>query len=494
VKIANAILLSFLIILTLFAAATYFSYRLGDLVDQNANDFVKSSVVVRVSNRYQRNVLNIASALRGYILTDDPTFLQAYDSAVLENGELLAELDTLVAQPSPQMETLTEIKELNAKWLMGLAKPLLETKQIATVSDSGRIAFRNLYRSAITSGQVVDAQTRIQKKAVELTNYEYAAREALRAQLAESVDRTNKITVYLTAISAVVALLIAIFLSRYLSSRIINMANVASEISKGNYDLSLDTRGNNEISQLARSLTEMSTVLSRNISLLERQNAELNRFAHIVSHDLKAPLRGIDNVVTWIEEDPDFQLSSKMKEYVALIKGRVSRAEALLHGILAYSRAGRETQALEVVNVNELIDEIREYLPKNSGIELQVQPSLPVLKTERLPLLQIFTNLIINAHHHHDKKEGFVRIYYRENQDHLEFFVEDNGPGIAKDYQEKVFQIFQTLRDTESLESTGVGLAIVKKLLDDRKLKVKLDSEVGRGSIFSFEWPKETKQ
>ena len=102
----------------------------------------------------------------------------------------------------------------------------------------------------------------------------------------------------------------------------------------------------------------------------------------------------------------------------------------------------------------------------------------------------LFTNLISNALKYHDKPDGIVKVYYKSNGDHYEFYVEDNGPGIDKNYHEKIFMIFQTLEARDSFESTGVGLAIVKKILDDRNLKIKIISEPGKGTIFSFTWPK----
>jgi light-regulated signal transduction histidine kinase (bacteriophytochrome) len=116
---------------------------------------------------------------------------------------------------------------------------------------------------------------------------------------------------------------------------------------------------------------------------------------------------------------------------------------------------------------------------------------MPVLYTERLPLLQIFTNLITNAVKHHDKTKGIVKVYHKVNGEHYEFFVEDDGPGIDRGYHEKIFVIFQTLRERDTFESTGVGLAIIKKILDDRNLNIRVFSEPGRGAIFSFTWPKD---
>lgn len=265
---------------------------------------------------------------------------------------------------------------------------------------------------------------------------------------------------------------------------------MAESISKGEYDVYMKTGGKDELSKLGHSLNDMAKILSENISLLKRKNEELDQFAYIVSHDLKAPLRGIDNVITWIQEDHLQELSPKVVEYLEVIKGRIVRAENLLNGILSYSRVGRELQPNEVVDVKELIEEVHGYLPKKPGITLQVEENMPRLFTEKLPLLQVFTNLLVNAYNYHDKQQdGYVKVYHKTLAEHYEFYVEDNGPGISKDYHKKIFVIFQTLENRDSFESTGVGLAIVKKILDDRKLSIRLISEPGKGSVFIFTWP-----
>jgi light-regulated signal transduction histidine kinase (bacteriophytochrome) len=268
------------------------------------------------------------------------------------------------------------------------------------------------------------------------------------------------------------------------------MVHMADRIAEGDYNVSVEKTGKDEVGQLERSLNHMGLVLAENISLMKAKNEELNQFAHIVSHDIKAPLRGIDNVVTWIEEDYFNELPPKVREYINLIKGRVLRAENMLNGILSYSRIGREVQHKEVVHVDELLHEIREYLPDRSPITLRVQPGMPHLFTERIPLFQVFSNLIINAFKYHDKKDGVVKVYFKTHENHYEFFVEDNGPCISPVYHTRIFVIFQTLKERDAFESTGVGLAIVKKILDDRKQTIRLISEPGKGSTFIFTWPK----
>lgn len=493
-RIGYAIFLSFFVILSLFSIVTYQNEKLAELVRENSEAFAQSSSVVRESNRFQRNVLNIASALRGYVLSNETTFVQTYDSAVAENEHILVELDTLVRNDERQFNLLKEITELNKNWLDELAQPLLEAKKSSTSSDSGRYAFQKLYRAVVLTGYVKEAQAIIQQKGLQFTNNEYAYRETKKQDLAASIEQTKRLSYALTAVSIITGFFIAVLLARYISRKIVKVVKMANEIAEGNYDASIQTDRSPEFNQLATALNNMARILSQHIALLKGKNKELDQFAYIVSHDLKAPLRGIDNVVTWIEEDNGFQLSEKMREYLTLIKGRIKRAENLMQGILLYSRIGREKSEFEMTDVNRLVEEVRETLPENSTVKLCVTTNLPVILTERLALLQVFSNLIVNAFRHHDKPDGFVKVYHQEYVDHFEFFVEDNGPGIAPSYHTRIFVVFQTLRERDAFESTGVGLAIVKKILDDRNLKITLRSEPAMGSVFSFEWPKSKKE
>lgn len=488
-KISHTIFISFFFILMLFSIATFINYKQSELVRENAEEFALSSTVVRHSNRFQRNFLNMVSGLRGYLLTNEIFFIQTYDSAILENEQILEDLTAIVPPSSGQSQLLNEIRNLNNYWLNEFATPLLEAKKLTDVSDSGKIAFTNLYREKVVKGSEKDVQRNLQRKFSEFTNYEYGVRDSKKELLAQTVQSTTNITFYLTLISIVAGVCIALFIAYYISSRIVKMVHMANSIADGNYEVHMDVKGNNEFSQLSRALNHMAAILHTNITLLKRQRDELDQFAHIVSHDIKTPLRGIDNVVTWIEEDHSFHLPPKVVEYLDLIKGRIKRAENLLKGILMYAHIGKENREREVLDVKELLLEIFEDIPKKEGIRLIVKGDMPVVYTERIPLRQVFTNLISNAIKYHDKASGTVKVYHTMlNHDYIKFFVEDDGPGIDPAYHEKIFVIFQTLGERDSLESTGVGLAIVKKILDDRNLHIEVTSQVNNGSTFSFTW------
>jgi signal transduction histidine kinase len=490
-KISTIILISFLIILLLFSITTYINYNQSELVNENSESFARSTVVIRHTNRFQRNFLTMVSGLRGYLLTNEAFFIQTYDSAHAENEKILTDMMALIEPGTKQRDLLDDIYELNNYWISEFAAPLLEAKKVSLESDSSKAAFHALYRTKLVNGLEKEVQSSLQKKFSQFSNFEYAFRDVQKEKLTATVQNTRRISFTLTAVSIVVGICIALFIANYISSRIVKMVKMANAIADGNYAANMSDSGSSELSLLAKALNNMAGILNNNFTVLKRQKEELDQFAHIVSHDIKAPLRGIDNVVNWIEEDHSFDLPPKVTEYLDLIKGRIVRAENLLKGILSYARVGKEVREKEVVDLNELLVEIKEYIPKKPGIKMNIQPELPVLYTERTPLIQIFTNLIVNAYKYHDKEHGTVKVYYKSAGDFYEFFVEDDGPGIDQIYHDKIFVIFQTLHERDAFESTGVGLAIVKKILDDRNLNINLISGNGRiGSIFSFTWPK----
>jgi signal transduction histidine kinase len=489
-KISNLIFLSISFILLLFSLTTFINFKQSEEVIANAEYLSLSSNIVRQSNHFQRNILYMERGLRGFIMTGEDYFIQAYDSAALENEAVIKDLAILVSGDSRQTQKLEEITVLYHQWTSEFTRPLRDASLMARPPAASGKPAADLYSIAPSLRNEEALNKRMQEKFRELLNLEYANRASRKSTLEVSELNTKLISFSLTALSIVVGILIAFLLARHIGRRILKMVKMANTIAEGNYQVKVDVTGGDELSELTRSLNHMAATLSENISLLKRKNQELDQFAHIVSHDLKAPLRGIDNVISWIEEDHGTDLPPKVDEYFQLIKGRIRRSENLIQGILTYARIGREVQEKEIINLNELIGEVLETLPEKEGLTVEVQPGLPVLYSEKLPLLQIFTNLINNAVKYHDKPRGKVKVYCQEEKNHYTFFVEDDGPGIAQSYHKKIFVIFQTLQERDSLESTGVGLAIVKKILDERREKIKVISEPDKGSVFLFTWSK----
>ncbi|HEY9666754.1 MAG TPA: ATP-binding protein, partial [Coleofasciculaceae cyanobacterium] len=223
---------------------------------------------------------------------------------------------------------------------------------------------------------------------------------------------------------------------------------------------------------------------------LEKRNAELDQFAYIVSHDLKAPLRAIANLSQWLEEDLEQHLTEDTRYQMDLLRSRVHRMEALINGLLQYSRVGRLRTELELVDVEALLAEVVDSLAPPPEFTVTIMPGMPTVWTERLPLEQVFANLIGNAIKHNHRADGQVTISSHEQFDDYEFTISDNGPGIAPEFHEKVFIMFQTLEPRDKVENTGVGLAIVKKIIEEQGGTITLESDRDQGATFRFSWPK----
>ena len=222
---------------------------------------------------------------------------------------------------------------------------------------------------------------------------------------------------------------------------------------------------------------------------LRQRNAELDQFAYVTSHDLKAPLRGIANLSRWIEEDLEGSITPEVAGQFDLLRGRVHRMEAMIEAILQYSRVDRTEAPSETVDVRALLTEVIDLLAPPTRIAISVDEAMPILHTPRLRLFQVFQNLLSNAIKHHDKPSGTIHVGVRVQGEWAEFSVKDDGPGIAPKFQERIWVIFQTLEARDKVESTGVGLALVKKIVEGQGGTVSVESEAGQGAMFKFTWP-----
>lgn len=223
---------------------------------------------------------------------------------------------------------------------------------------------------------------------------------------------------------------------------------------------------------------------------LERSNEELNSFAYVASHDLKAPLRVIDNASRWLEEDIGDTLEEDSRENITLIRSRVSRMERLLDDLLLHSRIGRDDRVHAAVDGAELMAAIRDLIDLPEGFRVEADESLAAISLPRMPIQSVLLNLVSNAIKHHDRPDGTVRVSVTETDAAYVFTVADDGPGIAAEYHDRIFGMFTTLRPRDQVEGSGMGLAMVRKTVGMVGGSVALDSAPGAGSRFIVTWPR----
>ena len=252
----------------------------------------------------------------------------------------------------------------------------------------------------------------------------------------------------------------------------------------------LNDRLEKRVQQRTVQLEQVNKLLVGVTEQLKKSNQELEQFAYVASHDLKAPLRAIANLSEWIEEDLADKLDEDTRYNMNLLRGRVHRLENLINGLLAYSRVGRLKAEPQEVSVSEMLADIIDLIDVPANFTIEIQGEMPTFVTESIPLQQVFNNLITNAIKHSDRDRGRITISVVEQDDYYEFAVADNGQGIDPKYHERIFTIFQTLKARDDLESTGIGLSIVKKAVENQGGEVKVESQLDAGTIFRFTWKK----
>ncbi len=311
-----------------------------------------------------------------------------------------------------------------------------------------------------------------------------------------TVARLNGILfviILLTVIIIGCSILSSISFAGLIIKPIRQMANAASKVAAGDLSQIVAVESEDEIGKFAQKFNAMTRALkSREQQLnesydqLKYANQELKDFAYVASHDLKAPLRGIKTLAEWIATDYADKFDDAGKEQFRLLTSRVDRMHNLIDGILQYSRIGRIHEKPAKINLNALIADIIDMLAPPKNIEIVIENTLPDVTFEETRIRQILQNLISNAVKYMDKPNGKISIGFTDQTDHWKFNVSDNGPGIDEKYYDKIFRIFQTLAPRDNYESTGIGLALVKKIVEFYGGKVWVTSEVGQGSTFFF--------
>lgn len=221
---------------------------------------------------------------------------------------------------------------------------------------------------------------------------------------------------------------------------------------------------------------------------LERRNRDLDQFAYVASHDLRSPLEAIEKLAAWVIDDASERLPEGSRRHLELIGQRAQRLKNLLDDLLQYARAGRQGGELGQVDTGELVAQIVSDLNPPPGFEISVADGMPVIETLRTPLRHIFQNLIGNAIKHHDRTGGLIEIGYSEEADCYTFWVRDDGPGIDPAYHDRIFGMFETLRPRDEVEGSGMGLAIIRKLVDAYGGDITLESAPGAGATFRIRW------
>lgn len=302
-------------------------------------------------------------------------------------------------------------------------------------------------------------------------------------------------------------ILVSALITRSLSWQLQKIRTAMLQIAEGDTDIIIPFHDHpHEIGDMAKTLTIFAQYVNerkKSAQLLElhqqeleksnRQlaltNKELETFAYVASHDLKSPLRGIAQLSSWIDEDLEEKEFAEVAKHTKMLRNRIQRMEKLLDDMLIFYRAGKTDGNISRIDLAQMAKELFDIQNTKAGLRLELGNNLPVFDSLSTPFEQILRNLFSNAIKHHDSESGVIRVEGRQlNTDFYEFSVSDDGPGIPAKFQERVFGMFQTLKPRDELEGSGMGLALIKKIVETYGGKISLHSD-GRGCSFTFTWP-----
>jgi signal transduction histidine kinase len=301
----------------------------------------------------------------------------------------------------------------------------------------------------------------------------------------------------IASVSITFGVSILIYLFAYFFVKPINdLAAAAEEISQGNLNKRVEIKNKNELGVLASSFNKMTNSLvaaqkdlQNKLNELNRSNNALDRFAHVVSHDIKAPLNSIEGLTNLLKLELKGKISDAEMELVMKIHEQSRKTKEMIKGILQFAELKVQKGTTEHIDLNEVIENIRGTLMIPAHIKLLVTERLPILTIEKVLIYQVFQNLISNAIKYIDKPEGLIRITVATENGFYKFSISDNGPGIEKEYQSKIFDIFNTGQSSKGYDNTGIGLSIVKSIIEEKKGSIWLESIRGEGTTFYFTLP-----
>lgn len=446
------VLLGFAFAALLVVGVGAFSWLTTGRFVETSRQAVHNAELVTPLKRVLAFIYEAEATQRSFLYTGTSQHLAQRDAAVEAARRTLAELRELTRDDAVLLERIERLVPIVESRLRLLDEVLAAREQ--SDDESKALIARGLGREEMAG----------------LANEVNAIAEEQQAQLRQNAEAARRygdrvFSIFFVVLAAAVALLVLLqhVIRREIAARQAAHAELAASEAKQ-----------------ARLLRE-----------LQSANEELSNFAYVASHDLKAPLRAIASLAQWISTDQAERLDDEGREQLTLLLGRVKRMDRLIDGILQYSRVGRVRETRTVVDLNELVAETVDLLAPPPNVRVHVG-RLPVVTVERTRAQQLFQNLIGNAIQYMDKPQGEIRVDCERSGEHWHFRVADNGPGIEPRHWDRIFLMFQSLAPRDRTESTGIGLSLVKKIVETHGGRVWVESRIHEGSTFHFTLPAET--
>ena len=307
-----------------------------------------------------------------------------------------------------------------------------------------------------------------------------------------SDSTSTKPSVYITSIATICAaigipLLIHLITERKISRRLSLVTEAALKIAQGNTKHPIQVSGSDELGHIAGALEALKSTANE----LHRANTEPEKFAYAAAHDLRAPLRAIQDLVRWTIDDPDTVFSASSQRNLKMLLTRADRLSALLSNLLAYAQVGHDDDDITSIDISDLVDAAHDLLDPNGRFSVQFDGPVRTTTTYSTLLHQILLNALSNAIKHHDAETGSIAVSTPCADGRLTVTVSDDGPGIPLNHQDQAFDLFKTLRPRDQVEGSGLGLSIIQKYAAhyDGRVTLRSDPEVERGTHLTFDLP-----
>lgn len=406
-----------------------------------------------------------------YLATRTPRALKQWQSRHQRLGEFIVstrirDKDVIVLMP----EIATRHKNLGS-----LLRRLIRIENTPLPPDRAQAAQRA-------------AVSRLLNQVLALSTLQSRVAEIYEARESEFLTRAPFIIASILLFGASIMVFLYARVLRRITQSVDLLSDAVVQLGTGEFETPIESLGDEDIGVVFNALEQARLRLADTTLKMEQERADLDHFVYVASHDFKAPLRGIDNLAVWIEEDAGDVMNDDAKGHLQMLRKRVTRLETLLEDLLAYSRAGRQRVEIETVDVSVMIQRVVEDLNLNDKMTVKFVSDFSVIPSPKAPLEHVFTNLIANAAKHHDLDQGSIEVFAQIDGSGYRFKVCDDGPGIPVRFREKIFELFQTLKPRDVVEGSGMGLAITKRLVQSYNGTIEVLGDEGRGTCFEFTW------
>ncbi|MCK5214450.1 MAG: HAMP domain-containing protein [Candidatus Omnitrophica bacterium] len=526
-KIAYKISLLVLFLIVILACNTFIGVNQLANIGQELKDVVKEDITFKevifsvAQYQLEKSLLfermiriaeevgfeNTKPARRNYLLDHVKYIKEAFDQlstlgakAIME-GEEAAQKQMDIARSFKKKEKLAHIQ----KYFVIIEQAHIQYDQL--IAENFAVLYSGDYQISLEDLDEVQDKERIlstdSKKLLQQVRM-FTQESLVRAESYEAIARFILRTSFWMSIF--ISLIFTFLIIRTMSRPLGKLVLAAHKIGDGDFDVSLRDDSKDEIGEvshafnvMAKKINDVTSMLAKNLKItqdqkhdLEKVNRELDNFAHTVSHDIRAPLTGITGYAAYLERHYLDNLDQKGKTCVEGIRKGAKRLNHLIEDLLALTRISRVKNPFECVQPKELLDAVcegLEYAIKENHVDMCVQDYIPVIVCDKIKMKEVFHNLINNAikfSSKNNKKRPRIEVGYQEKDDFHEFYVKDNGIGIASEDHGKIFDIFQKVHKPSEYSGTGAGLSIVKRIIEDHDGTIVVESDLGNGACFRF--------